>query len=114
MGHFSSELKLRFGLPAFPVMHMVDIVSRFKAGYSFREASALRQVKKSETPILFIHGDMDDFVPVGMVYELYEAADCEKDILVIRGASHTEAKFADPESYYEKVFSFIDKYTNQE
>ncbi|MDF2523628.1 MAG: alpha/beta hydrolase [Clostridiales bacterium] len=109
-GIFSSELKLRFNLPQFPILYMVDTIANYRAGYSFKEASALNQIKRSKIPILFIHGDKDDFVPVNMVYELYEAATGEKDILIVKGASHTEAKYAEPDAYYKKVFSFVDKY----
>lgn len=109
---FASELKVRFGLPDFPILYMVNIVANYKVGYDFNEASALNQVKKSTTPILFIHGDKDDFVPLGMVYELYEAASSEKDILIVKGASHAEAKYGNPEAYYSKVFNFINKYVD--
>ena len=37
---------------------------------------------------------------------------CEKDILVIEGADHGSAPDVDPETYYEKVFSFLNKYVN--
>lgn len=107
---FSSELKVRFNLPEFPVLYMVDLVANSKVGYEFKEASALKQVEKSKTPILFVHGDKDDFVPVNMAYELYDAANCDKDILIVEGASHTEAKYADPTAYYNKVFSFVGEY----
>lgn len=107
---FASELKLRFNLPAFPVLHMVNLVANFQVGYNFKEASALKQVKNSRVPMLFIHGDRDDFVPVEMAHQLYEVATVEKELLIIEGASHAEAKFAEPDVYYSHVFSFVDKY----
>ena len=70
---FSSELKLRFNLPEFPIMYAANIISGFKAGYNFKTASALKQVKKCKKPMLFIHGDKDDFVPFYMLDELYQA-----------------------------------------
>ena len=60
---FASEAKARFNLPEFPVLNMFQIVANRKAKYDIKEASSLEQVKKSKTPILFIHGDKDDFVP---------------------------------------------------
>ena len=44
-----------------------------RAGYGFREASALRQVQKATVPMLFIHGSEDNFVRTYMVYALYDA-----------------------------------------
>lgn len=107
---FASEAKARFGLPSFPILNMFQIVANVKAGYDIKEASALEQVKNSKTPILFIHGDMDDFVPVSMCEKLFDSANCEKDKLIVNGAGHTDAKYREPEIYYNKIFEFVNKY----
>lgn len=107
---FEAQLYERFGLPSFPILNAAEIVTNIRAKYNFHEASALEQVKKSKTPILFTHGGNDTYVPTEMVYRLYEAANCEKDILIIDGAGHGSAPDVDPITYYDKVFSFLDKY----
>lgn len=109
---FEAQLYERFGLPPFPILNAAEVVTSIRAKYNFEEASALEQVKKSKTPMLFTHGGNDNYVPTEMVYRLYEAAQCEKDILVIEGADHGSAPDVDPETYYEKVFSFLGKYVN--
>ena len=38
---------------------------------------------------------------------LYEVANCEKEKLIIHGAGHTESKYKEPETYYNKIFDFI-------
>ena len=60
-------------------------------------------------PVLFIHGDRDNFVMTDMVYELYEACPTAKAILVVEGAGHGEANKMDPEAYYSTVFDFIEE-----
>lgn len=105
---FASEAKARFNLPAFPVLNMFEIVANFRAKYDIKEASALEQVKKATVPILFIHGDNDDFVPEYMCEKLYEVANCKKDKLIIHGAGHTESRYKEPEKYYNKIFDFLD------
>ena len=85
----------------------VEIVSKRKAKYDIKEASALEQVKKSKTPILFIHGSNDDFVPEYMCEKLFNAANCEKEKLIINGAGHTDGKYRDPETYYNKIFEWV-------
>ena len=104
---FASEAKVRFGLPEFPVLNMFEIVANFRAKYDIKEASALEQVKKATVPILFIHGDNDDFVPEYMCEKLYEAANCKKDKLIIHSAGHTESRYKEPETYYNKIFEFL-------
>lgn len=86
------------------VQKTVEIVAKRKAKYDIKEASALEQVKKSKTPILFIHGSNDDFVPEYMCEKLFNAANCEKEKLIINGAGHTDGKYRDPETYYNKIF----------
>ena len=107
---FASEAKARFNLPSFPILNMFQIVAKHRAGYDIKEASALEQVKKSKIPTLFIHGDMDDFVPVSMCETLFEFASCEKDKLIINGAGHTDGKYKDPDIYYNKIFEFLNKF----
>ena len=107
---FTAELNNRFGLPPFPIMDAARVVTNIRAKYDIKGASALEQVKKSKTPMLFTHGSNDTYVPTEMVYRLYEAAPVEKDILVIDGAAHGAAPDVDPETYYNKVFEFVNKY----
>lgn len=104
------EGKTLFHMPYYPFIWAADIVTKICAGYSFEEASALEQVKKSETPILFIHGEDDTFVPVENVYRVYEAAACEKQLLVVPGAQHASSMLKDYRLYWKTVYNFIDKY----
>ena len=106
---FKSELKARFNLPPFPLMQMFRVIAKIQAKYDIK-ASVIDQVKKSNTPTLLIHGDADDFVPVTMEPKIYNAIPVEKDQLIIHGAGHTKSRYREPETYYKKVYEFIDKY----
>jgi Prolyl oligopeptidase family. len=106
---FASELDKRFSLPTFPVLDISNIVASIKAGYSFKEASSINQLKKNQKPMLFIHGGKDDFVPTSMVYKLYDNAACTKDIYIVKQAGHAESKNYNPKEYWKHVFEFIDK-----
>ena len=79
-------------------------------GYSLEEASTIKQVKKSVTPTLFIHGTKDKFVPFSMLDEIYKKAKCEKQKLEIQGAGHGESSEVNPEQYWKTVQQFIKKY----
>lgn len=106
---FASELDKRFSLPTFPVLDISNVVAQMRAGYSFKEASSIEQVKKCQKPMLFIHGGKDDFVLTSMVYEVYKAATCVKDMYIVEQAGHAEAKDYNPKAYWNKVFDFINK-----
>ncbi len=107
---FSYQLKDIFNLDAFPVMHVSSLVGQIRAGYSIKEASSIDQVKNSKTPILYIHGDKDDFVPYFMMEELYNATSSEKDMLTISDAGHAKASSVNPKLYWTTVYDFINKY----
>lgn len=109
---FSDELNYLFHLPPFPVLYASDFMARIRAGYGLKEASALKQVEKSVTPTLFIHGSCDTFVRPEMAHTLYEAAACEKMLLIIPGAGHGESYLRDPRRYFDTVFGFIGRYLN--
>lgn len=107
---FSSELKLRFKLPEFPIMYSSNVFSNLMAGYKFSEASAIDAVRKSTKPMLFIHGDADNFVPFYMMNKLYEAkTNGVKDKFISKGAGHTKSVFISFDEYWDKVFEFIKK-----
>lgn len=104
---FSYQLKLIFKLPSFPIINFADIITRIRAKFSFFQGNCLKQVGKSTTPILFIHGDKDLFVPFNMLEPLYNSCNCKKDILIVENAEHGMAAFVYKERYWEKVFNFI-------
>lgn len=107
---FAGQLKVRYHLPAFPVMHIADQICKRKAGYTFREAAPLRQIGKCKLPILMIHGAEDDFVPCRFVEELFQAANEPKEKLVVKNAGHCMSMVVDTERYWNTVDAFIAKY----
>jgi len=92
------------------ILPTATLLSKKRVGYSFKEASTIKQVKKSNTPTLFIHGDQDDFVPTYMVYDLYNACHADKDLLIIEGAKHAESYLVDQNLCEKTIIEFMQKY----
>lgn len=109
---FGEKIKDWFGLPAFPLVDSACLMLRLRGGYNLKDASALEAVKKSRTPTLFIHGDSDAMISVQMSRELYEAAACEKELLIVEGAGHGQAQEKDPDTYYNTIKEFLELYGN--
>lgn len=107
---FGKELKEQFGLPEFPLMHVSSWLCGLRYDWTFEEASAIRQVAKCKLPMLFIHGDKDDYVPTWMVYELYEAKPAPKECWIVPDADHARSYLLNREEYTERVKQFTDKY----
>lgn len=110
---FAKQMKDWFGLPSFPLLDSMNLVLQLRGGYDLKEASALEAVKNTSLPVLMIHGEEDDMVPVDMAYELYEAAAGEKELLIIPGAGHAQSVDKDPETYYDAVFEFLGKWLSK-
>ncbi len=104
---FRDEAWYLYHVPPFPLLYTASFFSQLRAGYSFKEASALSQIRKTRVPVLFIHGTKDNFVHTEVVYELYEACPSEKELYIAEGAGHGDAYYLDPDKYTEAVFGFL-------
>lgn len=107
---FGDKITEWFGLPAFPFVDSACLMLRLRGGYNLRDASALRAVRESTVPTLFIHGDEDKMIDVQMAYELYEAASCEKRLYIVEGAGHGQPQDKDPVAYYGAISDFLLQY----
>ncbi|MCL1974969.1 MAG: alpha/beta hydrolase [Firmicutes bacterium] len=107
---FSYQLKTVYHFPnflSFPILAAASLITRLCAGYWLREASALRQIEKSRTPIFLIHGSADTFVPSSMLEKLYDAAVCPKQKMLVNGAGHGESIMVDRSHYWQAVSDFL-------
>lgn len=108
---FSHILKRDYHIPKFPIMNITERMTKKKAGYGYNDVSTLNEVAKTKVPILFVHGEIDDFVPVWMSEKNYEACNSEKELLIVKGADHAESYYTDTEAYETAVKNMIAKYT---
>lgn len=104
------QMNRMYHLPKFPFLTTTSFVTDMKAGYSFDEASALEQVKRTDIPVLYFHGKADTFVPTDMAHELYENTASPAEIMTIDNAGHGEGFVVEKDAYVEKLTGFIDKY----
>ena len=106
------QLKSIYGLPAFPLLDTTSIVAKIRAGYTLQEASAVDQVRKTEIPLLLIHGDADDLVPTEMATELYNVANDDSELWIVPDAGHTKAYNNVTGEYEVKLTEFLTKVLN--
>lgn len=106
------EYKLKeMKIPTQPLLNTVNSINKHRAGFDFKDTSALESVKKASVPMLFVHGGADVFVPTYMAYILYDAcASEEKDLLIVDGADHAQSFLDGQEQYEAKLDEFIEKF----
>ena len=110
---FAHNIVDMFHLPVFPYLYASQFCIKRHIDLDFKKASSIEALKKSKTPMLFIHGEADTFVPFEMVYKNYEAFGGEKDILTIPEADHAVSVDTDPVTYFNKVWEFVGKYIEE-
>ena len=104
------NLKDGFHLPPFPVLNSASTVCKHRYGWSFKEASSVEQLAKCDRPMLFIHGDADDFVPFSHLQKNYDAkTQGYKEMWVAKGAVHANSFAKYPEEYKKHVADFLKK-----
>lgn len=77
-----------------------------RIGYGSGDETTVRALKNCHTPILFIHGDEDTFVPISMTCRNFAAAAGPKRMVTFAGAGHGESYRSDPEKYQQTLSDF--------
>lgn len=77
-------------------------------GLDFHEASSVKQISSCEKPMLFIHGDADELVPVDMAHYNYDAKkEGYRELWIAPGSAHSRAFPDYPAEYTETVRKFL-------
>ena len=106
---FTHRLMGDFGLPNLMIIEFASLANYLHEGFFFGEVSPVSVVKNVETPMLFIHGDDDDYVPTYMSRDMFDAKPGEKDLYLVSGAKHAKAFEVDKVAYTQRVHGFIDE-----
>ncbi|MBE6878195.1 MAG: alpha/beta hydrolase [Ruminococcaceae bacterium] len=94
-------------LPAELVYPFIKLGAKLYGGFDPDEYSALEGVKNSTLPIIFFHGESDDFVPCEMSRQLYNACSSPKQLVTVAGAGHGLSYLADGERYLQELSRFF-------
>ena len=86
-----------------------NLFLKLRFHFSFKDASALKAVSvNTKVPVLFIHGDKDDFVFPINATKLYKAYNGPKRLEMFEEAVHCGSIIADRERYYKVIEEFIE------
>jgi len=102
------RLRMDYHLPAFPFLHLANIMSKVLTGMDFHKISPKKDVQTIQAPMLFIHGEQDDFIPVSMAYELYEnKISGPKKIYIPNNAEHAASFWNNQDDYDRVIREFL-------
>lgn len=85
----------------------VRLGAKLYAGFDPDGYSALEAAPKIRVPVIFFHGDADDFVPCSMSRKNFDACTGRKKLVLVPGAGHGLAFPVDEESYLQELRTFF-------
>ena len=85
----------------------VKLGAKLFAGFDPDSCSALEAAPEIRVPVIFFHGDGDDFVPCSMSRKNFEACTARKKLVLVPGAGHGLAFPVDEEKYLQDLREFF-------
>jgi fermentation-respiration switch protein FrsA (DUF1100 family) len=103
------------GLPSFPFAPLVIFWGELEASIDIQQVAPAAEIASiSPRPILIVHGERDDLIPVENAHALYAAAREPKELFLIPEAAHESFYPVTGEAYAQKLAAFFDQYLRGE
>lgn len=103
------QLKQYYHLPCV-LIPIESCITYLRAGFWYGEVSPIKIVAQIDTPILFIHGKIDNLVPSSMSKDMYTCKKDKKAIYLVAGARHAGSCCTNREGYEKRVKEFLTTY----
>ncbi len=100
----------QMNLPPTLMYPFVKLGAKLFGHFDLEETSPLEAMKNCKLPIIFIHGEADDFVPCDMSCQLYDTCNSPKVLLTVPDAGHGLGYIKDLDGYLDTVVDFSNKY----
>lgn len=85
----------------------VKLGARIYGHFDLEETSPEEALKNCKIPVIFFHGEADDFVPCEMSKINYDACPSRKMLVTVPGAGHGLSYPIDPEKYFAALREFF-------
>ena len=70
---------------------------------------SLSKIGSVQSPVMVMHGDRDEIVPLDMGRQLFDAANEPKRFYTIENAGHNDTYLAGGNAYFDALASFLDE-----
>ena len=97
----------QMGLPAELGYPFVKLGAKLFGHFDLEAHSAVEAVKHATVPVIFFHGDGDDYVPCEMSRINYEACTSKKKLVIIPRAGHGLSYPVAPDVYLDALREFF-------
>lgn len=104
---FRHRLKEDFKLPNLFIIEAASIATKWHEGYWFSQVSPIEYLDQVSTPILFIHGTQDDYVPTFMAHQMFQKKAGAKSLYLSEKSEHGTSFGDSPEVYRKAIEDFL-------
>ena len=93
-------------LPPKALYPFVRLGAMLFGGFDPNKADMIEAMKHCKVPVIFFHGDADDYVPCHMSQENFDACAAVKRLVITPGAGHGMCYLVDQERYLQPLREF--------
>ena len=98
------------GLPPKLSYPFVKLGARLFGHFDLEETSPVEALQHCKLPVIFFHGEADDYVPCYMSRENFDACAGPRKLVTIPGAGHGLSYLVAPEYYLQELRAFFKPY----
>ena len=98
------------GLPPKLSYPFVKLGARLFGHFDLEETSPVEALQHCKLPVIFFHGEADDYVPCYMSRENFDACAGPRKLVTIPGAGHGLSYLVAPEYYLQQLRAFFKPY----
>ena len=91
------------------LVYVASCFAGLRYGYRYQDMRPIDSLKENTVPILFIHGEKDDFILPRHSEAMQKATRGYSELHIIPGATHAASVLFAPEEYKAIVAAFLDK-----
>lgn len=97
----------KMGLPKNIAYPFVKLGAKIYGHFDLEETSPEKALKNCKIPVIFFHGETDDFVPCEMSRKNFEACKSKKKLVTVKGAGHGLSYIIEPQLYLDSLREFF-------
>ncbi len=97
----------KMGLPPKLAYPFVKLGAGIFGHFDLEETPACEALKNSTVPVIFFHGEADNFVPADMSKANFDACASKKQLITMKDAAHGLCYLVEPERYISSIKEFF-------